>query len=296
MKRHGFTLVELLVVIAIIGILIALLLPAVQAAREAARRIQCVNNEKQLGLGLHNYHAAHGCFPPGMWVEKINPTSGKPETYWGYAWTALILPYLEQGVVDQQIDFTQPYYYGMPNSGNWAVGATPMAVYACPSDPHGGDWVEVGAGGTVNDMRACSYAGVAGSHEVRDNSKIVLQNCDGMLFGQNRMKVRDCSDGTSHTLIAGEITGAKGISAGQSCYLQVFIMTQTVQTTWLGINGPGSVPGGRDEAKDPVDGDGANRHYELFEEIGFSSFHPGGCNFLMADGSVTFLNENIETG
>lgn len=292
MKRHGFTLVELLVVIAIIGILIALLLPAVQAAREAARRIQCVNNEKQLGLGLHNYHASQGAFPTGTYSrDRLN------NVYWGYAWSALILPYLEQGVVDEQIDYGKMYYDGcQSNTGNWVVGRIPIAAFVCPSDPNGGGWCEVGCGGTVDDMRICSYAGVADSRVCREPSTEVRQDCNGMLFGQKQMQVRDCTDGTSHTLFVGEITGAKGSSGGQPCFLQMFIMTQTVQITGLGINGPGSIPGGRDDTRDPLDGDGGNRHVELFAEIGFSSFHPGGCNFLMVDGSVTFLSQEIETG
>ena len=152
MKRHGFTLVELLVVIAIIGILIALLLPAVQAAREAARRIQCVNNEKQLGLGLHNYHATNGVFPPGVWSRDRDGN-----VYWGYAWTALILPYLEQGMVDEQIDYTKQYYDGCGDrTGNWAVGSIPIAAYNCPSDPHANDLVRGGPAGAPS--RICGFA------------------------------------------------------------------------------------------------------------------------------------------
>ena len=105
--RQGFTLVELLVVIAIIGILIALLLPAVQAAREAARRMQCTNNLKQIGIGLHNYHTANKAFPAGMIImDRSYP--------WGWSWSAAILPYLEQAQLEKQIDYTRGYWL-VPN-------------------------------------------------------------------------------------------------------------------------------------------------------------------------------------
>ena len=116
-----------------------------------------------------------------------------------------------------------------------------------------------------------------------------------MFFANSAVRVGDVSDGTSHTLCVGEITGARGSSGGVPAFFQHFIMTQNIQNTHDGINSWRTVPGGRDDSPtgDPIDGDGGNRHYELFEEIGFSSFHPGGCNFLMVDGSVHFLAETI---
>lgn len=144
--RDGFTLIELLVVIAIIGVLVAILLPAVQAAREAARRIQCSNNMKQIGLALHNYHDVHGCIPT---------TTTGPDTSGGgcgsgfYSWMAMILPYVEQGNLYEQIDFDVPLSnhcnysnngdyadYGIaPGHPNAAAARTLVATYLCPSDP-----------------------------------------------------------------------------------------------------------------------------------------------------------------
>jgi prepilin-type N-terminal cleavage/methylation domain-containing protein/prepilin-type processing-associated H-X9-DG protein len=289
--RRGFTLVELLVVIAIIGILIALLLPAVQAAREAARRMQCTNNLKQHGIGLHNYHVAHRRFPNGMYYVA-NPLN------WGYSWGAIILPYLEQQAISGQIDYDKPYWEGLNDptvSSNWRIMGTRIDVFVCPTDRHGGGWVEIGNGGTVDDARSTSYAGVADTGLHMDGDKNPRSDCDGVFFANSAVRVGDVSDGTSHTLCVGEITGARGVSGGVPAFFQHFIMTQNIQNTQDGINSWRTVPGGRDDSPtgDPIDGDGGNRHYELFEEIGFSSFHPGGCNFLMVDGSVHFVSETI---
>ena len=135
-RIRGFTLVELLVVITIIGILIALLLPAVQAAREAARRMQCSNNLKQIGLALHNYHTAIGCFPPGYISAYTAPgydASGgynTGDTGPGWGWGAMILPYLEQGNVWSQIHFN----LDIKDPNNAASEPTSLPVFLCPSD------------------------------------------------------------------------------------------------------------------------------------------------------------------
>ena len=238
-NKQGFTLVELLVVIAIIGILIALLLPAVQSAREAARRMQCTNNLKQQGLGLHSYHATHNRFPSGM-----HCFSGVH----GYSWGAVILPFLEQGVASDQINFDEPYYAGNmdPNeSMNWQTMQIPMDVYICPSDPHGGGWVEVGVGGDNNDARATSYSGVADSEwHNYPGSKNPREDCNGMLFGNSAIRVGDVSDGTNHTLFVGEITGARGYVSAQPAFFQQFIATMNIQNTQNGINSWNTVPGG----------------------------------------------------
>ncbi len=129
-SRRGFTLVELLVVITIIGILIALLLPAVQAAREAARRLQCSNNFKQIGLAMHNYHSARNCFPPG---EIYLPY---PAYYFGPSWSGLLLPYIELTTVYNQYNWAlKPAGYGIYAGTNEVVGGNRISMYCCPSDP-----------------------------------------------------------------------------------------------------------------------------------------------------------------
>ena len=154
-RRHGFTLVELLVVIAIIAMLVTLLLPAVQAAREAARRTQCQNNFKQIGLALQNYHSAIGTFPPGSrWTSD----------YFGWSWGVYILPQMEQGTVYNQLNFAEDFLSPI----NWAVMGTKIDYFLCPSSPNQNAWIECCSGrqngpNSVDDLRQSNMAGVSDS-------------------------------------------------------------------------------------------------------------------------------------
>lgn len=290
---HGFTLVELLVVIAIIGILIALLLPAVQAAREAARRINCANNFKQVGLAQHTFHAAQSAFPVGqeVWLsgnsERMTPEEcgdlkSARHGLW-YGWGTHILPYLEHSATYDEFDFDQ-----------WSVGPYPVNyvpsghridAYICPSDPQGGELLFTGVGtDTTNgtdyheDSRQTNIVGVADSEEwlcVGAWPRTLDLN-DGM-WGRDALRIRDVTDGTSHTLMMAEVTGGgKGSWKGHWWIYNAMIDTRD------GINGYYTIPGGL--------------HPLRFRYIftGPSSFHPGGCHFLMADGSVQYLSEHID--
>jgi prepilin-type N-terminal cleavage/methylation domain-containing protein/prepilin-type processing-associated H-X9-DG protein len=218
-KRRGFTLIELLVVIAIIAVLIALLLPAVQSAREAARRAQCTNNLKQIGLGLHNYHQAVGVFPPG------HGQSSAYATYSGYAnWTewsaqAMMLPYMEQSPMYNSINF---YFCGGYGAGSWinsTVWAAKLAIFACPSDANNGKGtVSQGTGvpGTNNYRASIGTTSSVGNWGTGyagcppDPFKIAGGNpgcspyASGLFAYWISYGIQDCTDGTSNTVAYSE--------------------------------------------------------------------------------------------
>lgn len=252
----GFTLVELLVVIAIIGMLVALLLPAVQAARETARRAQCQNHLKQYGLALQNYHDGHQRFPMG----------NVPYRHWGFH--AELLPYLEAQHVYEMIDykyngFCFDYCGTLPpdrDSGNRVLD-----VDFCPSDPNAGKiWNAIPTSG----RHGCTeYLGVIGTSTADD---------DGLLFSGSETSLRNVLDGTSNTIIMGERgipddlywgwpycgSGLNGLGDGDN-----------LLTTGTGF-GPGRPDGNH------------NLHYW--------SYHIGGATFLRADGSVRFINYSLD--
>jgi prepilin-type N-terminal cleavage/methylation domain-containing protein/prepilin-type processing-associated H-X9-DG protein len=279
--RSAFTLVELLVVITIIGILIALLLPAVQAAREAARRLQCVNNFKQAGVAMHNYHAAKGCFPPGMFAQ--NP-GGTTKTYLYYSWSAYILPYMEREGIYNRINFSAMYSYfdgGPTGATNRVMSNTLLPCYLCPSDPQWGEGIWVSPANSAKPAPQCAPADMAGVTDSRNwlrsgGMPEDFPTSDGVMGGNRPCTIANIKDGTSNTLMIGECTGG-----GKGTYLGEFWAAWNLYDTYEGINGPHSVPGGATKATYDVN------------LAGFSSFHSGGCNFLLADGSATFLSQNI---
>jgi len=181
-RRRGFTLIELLVVIAIIAVLIALLLPAVQAAREAARRAQCVNNLKQIGLGLHNYHSTVGTFPLGNALAYSDP--GKQTTWGTFSALSMMLPYVEQTPLYNSCNFNWTVWYGQGATLNSTVWKTKVNSFLCPSDGNtGGDFLN-------------SYHGSYGT-----GTDPWLSNTNGLFASQNRsFGIQDCTDGSSNTI------------------------------------------------------------------------------------------------
>ena len=184
MAPGGFTLIELLVVVAIMGVLISLLLPAVQAAREAARQVSCCNNLRQIGIGLHGYHEVHECFPPGGIERRLNRLQTDKRQI---AWSAFLLPYVEQEPIHNMIDFGKPF--DAPE--NRQPAAHVLAVYICPSVPRTSTLI-AGRG-------ACDYGGIYGQRLTGTNSPP-----NGTMVYDRAISIPEIVDGTTNTLIVSE--------------------------------------------------------------------------------------------
>lgn len=303
--RKGFTLIELLVVIAIIAILIALLLPAVQQAREAARRTQCKNNMKQLGLAFHQYHDTHNKFPFAyMQGNNLNVSN----------WGVQILPFIEQNNLWNQWDSTVPAFneassFGFPAAAvnqNLDVIATPIAAFMCPSTP--GDTVHdyslpANAGGsgvppadlswTAARSDYCAASGVRGDFADIAYAGNAGGQRSGLLSGPNECRqFRDVTDGTTNTILLGERVG------GNQIYRRG-VVDQTLTSSYGSTQGGawGDFLNGEHWAEGSlVDGTPGGGPCLInctnMRSTGFMSFHPGGGNFLMTDGSVRFVSAN----
>jgi len=275
---RGFTLVELLVVIAIIGILIALLLPAVQAAREAARRTQCVNNYKQVGIALHNHHDSLGKLPIGQAAAGCaTGTLSTSEARWG--WSGLIMPYMENTTLHDLIDLDRNPHTQVE------VIRTNISEYLCPSDPQGTELVAFTAliDGVTDAARSnmdaivdsTDYhcpAGQGPATHVR--SPMSDPPPDGAFAAFGAYNFRRFSDGLSKTIFIAEVTGA-GPETNSGHNWSILNTNDTAG----GVNGPNTVPGGDDW---------------VYHDNGPSSYHPGGCHFLYGDGSSHFLTDDID--
>jgi prepilin-type N-terminal cleavage/methylation domain-containing protein/prepilin-type processing-associated H-X9-DG protein len=278
-RPRGFTLLELLVVIAVISVLAALLLPAVQHAREAARRVQCRDNLKQIGLALLNYHDALGSFPMGY----VSPAPTSPlATSPGWGWASLILPQLEQSPLYASINFSLP----IENDENFTGRTTRVNVFACPSDRDVGTYLAIRADGTgvarvhTNSYAACFGAGMDIAESPDSGNGLFLRN--------HVTKIAGILDGSSQTIAIGE-RGA--------CL---------VMTPWSGTPAnaisrftPGATVGGYDAT-----GHGgelvlahADQNSPNDPRTGADDFyspHSGGIHFLFADGSVRMVKSTVQ--
>ena len=222
-RHRGFTLIELLVVIAIIAVLIALLLPAVQAAREAARRTQCVNNLKQIGLALHNYHSTNGVFPMAVTVSPYTKANPSDTGAW-YSWSAqaLLMSYIEQGPLYNASNFSYAAYDGL--GINATVRNTVINAYLCPSDSNAKS--STGGDGRINSYAASFGTDSSGSAYAWDNASPANPTYNNQLPGNttglftygNSYGIRDATDGSSQTIAYAEWLVGDGRAAQGSRY------------------------------------------------------------------------------
>jgi prepilin-type N-terminal cleavage/methylation domain-containing protein/prepilin-type processing-associated H-X9-DG protein len=281
-QRRGFTLVEVLVVIAIIGVLIGLLLPAVQQAREAARRTQCRNNLKQLGLALVQYHDSHGTFPAAF---INNGPYGKTPYNFTHGWGPFVLPYIDQQPLYELYHWELPLYESL----NQDVVARPLQIFQCPSAEQG-RYATFGPFAMFNTTGACGdYAVTLGVDPALATLSLVDDGVGDYrgVIGGSPSRMAHIRDGSSNTILVTEDAGRPQLwQAGQA----VAGKAQSIEGgPWAGFkNGillQGAKPDGT--AKFGTCAVNCTNDHEVY------SFHPGGANAVFADGSVHFLGESI---
>ncbi|MEM8945879.1 MAG: DUF1559 domain-containing protein [Planctomycetota bacterium] len=295
-RPRGFTLVELLVVIAIIGVLVALLLPAVQAAREAARRSQCMNNLRQMGLAMHNYESSKQEFPPsgqGTFYPDDFPTTKGTTIFDTHSFFTYVLPFVEQANIQQQIDFSVPYLATLQNV---AAAQNTIEIYFCPSNSYRPELNDSEGFGTV-DYGATYYTDIHPETGVKDS----FTRADGALV-VGGTDARRISDGLSNTLAVTEDVGRNESMVTNTTYTyeasgesydgelrklwrwaepdNAFGVSQPINNHATPVDGPAECPWIQNNC-------GPND--EIF------GFHPGGVTVVYCDGHVDFLNEDLQT-
>ena len=294
-SRAGFTLIELLVVIAIIAVLMSILLPAVQSAREAARLTQCRNNLHNLGIALHNYHDSLGSFPSG-YISNSNDPARDPQTYdgpQGWAWGALLLPYMEQGSLSGRFDMNRPCW----DPANAELARTQLPAFLCPSAAGGDGPFEVknAAGTVLATFARSSYVANVGQEEPWGQTLTTWDGvADGPLYRNSRVREADVRDGLSNTVFLGEhhpVISSKtwvGVVPGADvCPTDPdrFPGTTCDAAATLVQAHSGPAAGELDVIHPP---NAPTCHVcQMYAE------HHGGCNVLLGDGRARFVSEFI---
>ncbi len=265
-SRNGFTVLELLSVMGIVGLILSLLLPAVGSAREAARRIQCVSQLKQIGIALHNYHDVARCFPPGTQWEASHESA--------YGWAVPLLPYLEQQAVYEEVDRNSL----LASSVNNAARGRSLGIFLCPTDITEATFLLQAEDEITEetsplfDLPTANYFGVFGALEPDEDEILPRPLGDGTFIDSRSIRLAELTRGTSNIAIIGERT------------------MERLPATWLGVDRQG------DDAECRLLG-------HLFvapncmecDECEFASRHPGGSNFLWGDGRVSLVSSNVDS-
>ena len=274
-SKSGFTLIELMVVTAIIAVLISLLLPAIQSAREAARRTHCEQNLNQLGLGIASYVATHSVLPSGV-VNDKGPIQNTAVGY-HHSWVVQILPFIGQGNTYNHFDLKMSVY----DPANDTVASVTIGTLLCPSVGRNGN-------GRIN---------YAGCHH--DIDAAIDVNNHGVLYLNSRVRYDEITDGTTQTILLGEIPGGPtlGWVSGTRSTLRntgVPMNQKDSLNPPKGVAGTFSVPTTRDVIFDTITALAERGEWPVDRTGGFASFHGATCNFLFCDGSVRLLKASID--